>query len=443
MNPLLRRFQGFIKDQHLFEPSDTILAAVSGGADSMLMLHLLLEAGYTIGIAHCNFMLRGEESDGDAQFVRDYAQSRQLPLHVIEFATEEYAQEHKLSIEMAARELRYAWFAELRSKFNYTAIAVAHHADDVVETFHINLSRASGLRGLTGIKAKNGDIRRPMLFATRNEIMDAIESEGLSYRTDSSNLEDVYTRNKFRLDVLPKLVQINPSYPQSVLRSIQLLEESYQIVQASVRQAKNACTYIKNGVFTIDIQKIKAFSPLNTYIYELLHDYGINPQQAHDLVKGIDSTEAIEFKTAGALIVKDRASISVLPDLADEGEYLIGMHETAIQQPIALRLSIQTKDAGFQISKDPLIAMLDADLLSFPLTIRRWKAGDSFCPIGMKGKKKKLSDYFTDAKCSAAEKRNGYVLESSGKIAWLIGHRLDERFKISDRTQRILTIRLF
>jgi len=415
---------------------------VSGGADSILMAHLLIATGYQVSIAHCNFKLRGTESDDDAAFVQNFALQNNIPFYQIEFETEAYAIKNKLSIEMAARELRYNWFQQLKQEFDYQSIAIAHHADDVVETFHINLSRGSGIKGLTGIKAKNGDIARPLLFSSRKEILAEIAKIGLSYRTDSSNLESVYTRNKFRLDIIPQLEKINPSYTNSVLRSIQLLEESYQIINQAIDQARKICCSSKNGIFTIELEKLKMFSPLNTYIYELLQAYGINTQQAHNLTNSLDSTESLEFKTPTYLIIKDRQFIYALQEKHETTEVLIERNETEIKFPIRLQFTITDKTDSFKICKDSQVASLDLDLLKFPLTLRKWTKGDVFCPIGMKGKKKKLSDYFVDAKLSAIQKLNAYILESDDKVVWLVGHRLDERFKITDKTKKILTIQI-
>lgn len=441
---MLARFLEHIEKNSLCEKSAKILLAVSGGADSVVMAELFHRAGYKFGIIHCNFQLRGEESDADEAFVRDLAVKKyHVPFFVTHFDTKKYAEQHKRSIQEAARELRYAYFEEIRKKEHYSSLATAHHADDNIETFFINLLRGSGISGLAGIPVKQKNIIRPLLFAYRSEIEEYAKKNKLKYRTDSSNKDTKYLRNKIRNKLMPVMEQIYPQYRSAINTSITNLRNTETAYRAYLEKISLIKTN-KNGLKTISIKDLKKLEPASHYLFEFISAFGFNKHVCDDICNALDEAPGKLFLSPTHRLVKDRENL-ILEQLTNEAPGRIFFLNDGVKQmsdPIKLKLSVKKSPAITVFSTDKNLALLDKDRLVFPLTIRKWQKGDYFYPLGMKCKKK-LSDFFTDHKFSVIDKENTWLLCSEDKIVWVIGWRIDERFKISARTQNILQLKWF
>lgn len=414
-----QRIALYIDHNKLFSPKDKILVALSGGADSVALLRLLLALGYVCEAAHCNFHLRGAESDRDETFVRQLCEEYQIPLHVIHFETEREAEERHISIEMAARELRYAWFEEVRRGYGITVIAVAHHQDDSVETLLLNLIRGTGINGLRGIQPKNGNIVRPLLCLNREEIIGYLQDIRQDYVTDSTNLQDEYTRNKIRLNLLPMMQEINPSVKESILKTAQHLNDAAVIYNKGIEEAKQR-TLTEEG---INIQALQKEPTSETILFEILHPLGFNASQVKDIYRALEGQSGKVFSSTGWQVVKDRELLLISPT------------QKAIKPVLEIKEHIYTKD--FIIPRDKNTACFDADKLLQPLSLRLWQYGDTFVPFGMKGKKK-VSDYLTDRKFSLPRKEQQWVLCCGDDIIWLIGERTDNRFKVDEKTKKAL-----
>ncbi len=414
-----------ISEKRLFAPDDKILVALSGGADSVALLRVLLLEGYTCVAAHCNFHLRGEESDRDENFVRTLCSNLHVPLQVVHFDTTGYASQKGISIEMAARELRYAWFEQVRTEVGAKVIAVAHHRDDSVETFLLNLVRGTGINGLKGIAAINGVIVRPLLDVNREEILEFLKNLHQDYVTDSTNLQDEYTRNKLRLNVIPMLKEINPSVCESIAETARRLSD----VEAVYREAmKVACARVteEEGRFSIP-RIVKEVSPL-AVLFELFHPYGFNAAQLKDIYRSLEAESGRLFYSENYVLLRDRDCLLLkkresLPDVSHK----ILHHE------------VREMETGFKVSRDPKIACLDADKLVEPLTLRRWQSGDKFIPFGMNGFKK-VRDYLRDRKFTLFEKDNQCVVCSGNDIVWLVNERTDNRFRVTENTRRVMLL---
>lgn len=413
----------YIAHNKLFEPKDKILVALSGGADSVALLRLLLDLGYTCEAAHCNFHLRGEESNRDEAFVRQLCEEQQVSLHIVHFDTEQVAKEKHISIEMAARELRYDWFEKMRKECGATVIAVAHHQDDSVETLLLNLLRGTGINGLCGIRPKNGHIVRPLLCLDRKDILDYLSFLGQAYVTDSTNLQDEYTRNKIRLNLLPLMQEINPSIKESLLKTAEHLNDAATIYSKSIEEAKQRVSPPQG----IRIDALLQEAAPETLLFEMLHPIGFNASQIKDIYRSLDGQPGKSFCSADWRVVKDRELLLIEP-----------LQEAA--QP-TLEIKEYTYTADFVIPRDKHTACFDADKLTSPLSLRLWQQGDTFVPFGMKGRKK-VSDYLTDRKFSLLRKEQQWVLCCGDDIIWLVGERTDNRFRIDASTRRVLVIRL-
>ena len=430
----------YIDRGKLLSLNDKVLVALSGGADSVALLRLLLQLGYCCEAAHCNFHLRGEESCRDEEFVKMLCRTCDVPLHIVHFETKEYAQEHHLSIEMAARVLRYSWFEQLRKEGSFDVIAIAHHRDDSVETFLLNLIRGTGINGLCGIRARNGFIVRPLLEVGRDDILSYLGSLGQDFVTDSTNMQDEYMRNKIRLNILPMMESINPSVKESIAATASRLEEAAHIYNKVMDEGRQR-VLDEQG---ISIERLLDESAPKSLLFELISPLGFNASQTDEIFRSLDGQPGKQFFSAGWRILKDRTYLLLqrldevsktddLPkELPDKGE-LIYYKEKSIY----VTKEVYTPD--FRIPKERNVACLDTRKLTFPLTIRHWKAGDSFIPFGMKGKKL-VSDYLTDRKFSRKAKEETYVVCSGEKIAWLVGERSDDRFRVDDKTEEVVIL---
>lgn len=440
---MLQLLKKFIRDEGLFTSKQKILLAVSGGLDSSVMCHLFHKAGYRFAIAHCNFGLRSKESDGDETFVKNMAMKYNSPFYVERFETLKFAKKNKMSVQMAARQLRYDWFEKIRSSEGFNYIAIAHHRDDETETFFINLIRGTGISGLHGILPKKNKIIRPLLFATRKDIETYAKKEKISFREDSSNLSQKYVRNRIRQTILPALKEMNPSVETTIKKDIERLREVELIFKQAIEEKRKKLvkkSRLAKGTETIPIAGLKKLEPIKTWLYELLNPYNFNIETVNDVISSLWKTSGKQFFSPTHRIIKDRESliISSLPTMQNNS-VSIGLKTKTISNPVRLKISKVTRTPGWKTPPDKTIACLDYDKLVFPLTLRKWKAGDSFYPLGM-DKKKKLSDFLIDNKVPIHQKEQTYVLESGNKIIWIVGHRIDNRFRITEDTGEIYCI---
>jgi tRNA(Ile)-lysidine synthase len=381
--------------------------------------------------------LRGDESFRDEQFTIDFTKRLQVPLCKISFETNKYAQENRLSVEMAARELRYRWFEELLNTYDADAVAVAHHRDDSVETLLINLTRGSGLTGLTGIKPKNGKVVRPLLCVSREDIFSYIEENGLEYVTDSSNSSDIYTRNFIRLKVIPLLEEINPSVKASMARTANHLYDASLIYNHSIEEARKVITQNNR----LSISALLSFPAPATILYEMLKPYGFSRTVCESIFTVLEKDSGKIFYSSTHRLLKDRSDllIDVLSG-EDNRAYLINLEDDNVDLPVELKPEIVVIKEDYQIEKDKKFAYFDFDKLSFPLVLRHWQEGDWFVPFGMKGKKK-ISDYFSDKKFSLFDKEKTWLLCSGQDVIWIVGERTDNRYRIEKTTKRVLKLK--
>jgi len=433
----------------LFLPGERILLAVSGGMDSVAMARLFHQAGFSFGIAHVNFSLRGEESDREEHFVRSLAQGYGVPFFSVRFDTAAYAKENGLSIQMAARELRYRWFLAIRQDNGYQYVATAHHLDDQAETFLINLARGTGLAGLHGIFPKKGDLIRPMLFTDRPRIARFIRENSIAYMEDSSNEEIKYQRNRIRHRVIPEMEKLNPRFRQELGETINRIREAGTIYRKAVEAERaRLVRQEEKGELRIPIGELLALQPLNTWVYELLQPYGFTPGTVANILLAAGNEPGKYFHSTSHRLLVDREELIIVPSAMVTGQddgwelgFDILTGRGAIHEPLELAWDI-LDEAPERPDPSPLVAMLDADKLEFPLRIRRWRPGDAFYPLGMK-KPKKLSDFFIDIKLSRLEKEQAFLLCSGDQIAWVIGHRIDDRFRMTFSTKRVLALKVF
>jgi tRNA(Ile)-lysidine synthase len=434
----------YIQRENLFKPKEKILLAVSGGVDSVVLCDLFHAAGMSVGIAHCNFNLRAAESDGDEQFVKELAANYKTSFHHIRFDTDAYAKKNKVSIQVAARELRYEWFEKIRTHYNYNYIATAHHQGDVIETFFINLIRGTGISGLRSIVPKQGNIIRPLLFATKKSILAYAEKNKITYREDSSNASDKYLRNKIRHHLLPVLNELSPVAETAIVHSIEKLREAEFIYKKAIEDVHSKLCIERGNTICMAIPELKKLNPVATYLYELLKPYGFNAASANDIINVLSGESGKQFLSSTHRLIKDRDFLIIEPlTTAETGEeYLIEKDQVEFKIPGSeLNLYFQFTTPEYPISNAISTTAIDLAKLNFPLTIRKWKVADVFHPLGMKGKKK-LSDFFIDKKLSLIEKENTWLLCSDETIVWVIGMRLDDRFKVNENTKKMVVIEL-
>jgi tRNA(Ile)-lysidine synthase len=416
------------------------LLAVSGGIDSMVMAHLFITSGYRCAIAHCNFSLRGEESDADEDFVRTFAETQGVPFHTIRFDTNKYAAENKIPIQLAARELRYHWFEELRQTHGFDKIAVAHNADDNLETFFINLLRGAGLNGLTGMSSHTDYIIRPLLGCSRKYVEEYAIANNVRYREDSSNLSDKYLRNKLRHRVLPVLDDIHPAFREKAAESIAYLDKANQFIETETALFLQYSSFAKGDDTYISLADVREFHSPEILLFYILKTYGFRGATIANISACIDNAvSGKQFFSSTHCLVIDRTHLIISPPLDDTSPYTIDINADIHAETFDLRCEIVEKDANFRLMRDKNVGEFDLSKLTFPLTLRRCKDGDRFVPLGMKGQKK-LSDFFIDLKLSVIEKHRRFVLISGNDIIWIVGIRPDERFKVTESTKQILRI---
>lgn len=418
-----QRITQYIEKEDLFSSDSKILVALSGGADSVALLCILHAAGYHCEAAHCNFHLRGKESNRDEQFVRQLCKRYGIRLHTIDFDTTRYATEKHISIEMAARELRYNWFEEIKNQCQADVVAVAHHQDDSVETILLNLIRGTGITGLLGIRPRNGVIVRPLLCINREEIMCYLQSIGQDYVTDSTNLEDEYTRNKIRLNILPLMQTINPSIKNSLIETSNYLNDVATIYNRYTEEVKERIVTAE-GIRICELVKEPAPEAL---LFEILHPLGFNSAQIKDIANSLHGQPGKLFSSKEWRVIKDREFLLVENIQSEDKEGF----------PFQIIKEEKEYTSEFQIPREKGIACFDADKLDGAISYRKWRTGDTFIPFGMKGKKK-VSDYLTNRKFSISQKERQWVLCCGKRIAWLIGERTDNRFRIDETTKRVV-----
>ncbi len=439
----IKRFLDFIAQNKLFGPADKVLAAVSGGMDSVLMARLLKAAGFNFAIAHCNFQLRGDEADADQQFVYSLASELDIPIHSIKFDTKKYAADHKISIQMAARELRYQWFREISQQGGYDAIALAHHQNDAIETILLNLTRGTGIAGMHGILPKNGNLVRPLLFLNRDEIADIIKTEHFKYVEDSSNSSTKYARNKLRLEVIPKLKELNPTLEDTFehnlkhFRSLEILLE-----QRLAEMRKDLFIFNDDGIH-IPIEGVKKLHPQQLLLFGLLQEYGFNETTVDDIISALEKHPGRVFESGNYTLVLDRQELILSKKQSGHTTNVkinTGDHEAHYGH---YKLNILHDDSPLIIKDNPLAASIDTDLLIYPLTLRAWQQSDYFYPLGMKVKKK-LSDFFIGQKIPLHEKKQvPLLINGNGDIIWIGGYRPDNRYKVSTKTKKVTIFELY
>jgi tRNA(Ile)-lysidine synthase len=420
--------------------TNSFLVAVSGGIDSVVMAHLFKSAGLNFAIAHCNFKLRGEESDGDQQFVNKLADNMQVSFYCTDFDTREYAAEHGISVQMAARDLRYAWFYETAENQGYDFIAAGHNKNDIIETMLLNLARGTGFRGLMGIRARHNKLIRPLLFAPRETIEGYARANDLKWREDSSNQETKYNRNKIRHDIIPAFESINSAFIQNALDTVRRIEHTGQLLDMYLRQVKDDIWTELSDRIMINIDNLKKYPANDILLFELLRDFGVSQLSGEMLINTIDTSTGKQFHTRTHTITRDRNFLIITKNTSREFcETLIGPDTVLIDYPVRMFFSMIEKNSEFIIPTRRNVAVLDADKISFPMILRGWKNGDRFQPLGLNGTKK-VSDFLINIKLPLPDKKHVWILESGGEIAWVVNHRIDERFRITNDTMRILFI---
>ncbi|MGI8580841.1 MAG: tRNA lysidine(34) synthetase TilS [Chitinophagaceae bacterium] len=472
---LLQHFKDFIKRENLFQAKDKLLLAVSGGVDSVVLCELCTQAGYDFVIAHCNFKLRGEESERDENFVRDLAKKYDAEILVKKFDTEKYAEENKIGIQEAARNLRYEWFfslignksARMAPSDRQSArpddpvgrviskeieenlqspianwIVTAHHANDNTETLLINFFKGTGISGLRGILPKHGKIIRPLLFAKKEELIEFAKKNDLNFVEDSSNASDKYTRNYFRNQLIPSIQKVFPQAEDNLLNNLERFRDIELLYEQSIQFHKKKLIEKKGKEIHIPVLKLLKSAPLSTIVYEIIKDFGFTSNQTEEVIKLLDSESGKYIQSRSYRILKNRKWLIITSTDTTIADNILVEEKDKIVEFANGTLKFQklTADTS-QLTSDNAVAMLDAAEISYPLLLRKWKQGDYFYPLGMK-KKKKLSRFFIDLKLSLVEKEKVWVLEMNKKIIWIVGGRIDERFKITSKTKDILKISL-
>ena len=439
----VKNFTDFVDQNNLFEHNNKVLAAVSGGMDSVLMAHLLKAAGFNFGIAHCNFQLRGDEALADQQVANKLAAELNVPFHTVDFDTREYAAEKKISIQMAARELRYQWFREISQQAGYDFVALAHHQNDAIETILLNLTRGTGIAGMHGILPKNGSWVRPMLFLNREEIQHMVSTHALTYVEDSSNSSTKYARNKIRLEVIPKLKELNPALESTFEQNLKHFRDLELLLQERISLLKETLFIIQGDEIHLPVEEIKKLSPQRLLLFGLLQEYGFNETTIEDILSSLNKHSGRIFESPGCLLILDRENL-ILTKKARALETIINISEEQRDAHFHnYRLGILHDDSPLIIKDNPMAVSIDTSLLVYPLTLRAWQQGDQFRPLGMKTRQK-LSDFFIHQKVPLHQKTQiPLLVNGNGDIMWIGGYRPDERYKVSKKTKKVTIFELY
>lgn len=435
-------FRKHINDHHLCNKGDKILLAVSGGADSMTMADIFIKEGFSTGIAHCNFQLRGDDADRDELLVKTFSLKNNIPFYSIHFETKSFSEEKRLSIEEAARILRYAWFEKIREHHGYTFIATAHHQNDNNETLLFNFFRGTGIHGLHSIPVKQGKIIRPILFLTKKGIKEYVIENNIPYGEDITNSSDDYTRNYLRNTIIPMLEKQFPGLEKRLNQNIKRFAEAEQLYNESIDRYRKYLIEEKENEFFIPILKLKKCTPLDTITYEIFKGWNFSFDQSQQIIQILDSDPGKSVESKTHRLIRDRKWLIISPLAEKNVSYILIEKDRSPVETANLSLHLQLQSGeGYKIPAESHIASLDAAKITFPLLLRTWKQGDYFYPLGL-GKKKKLSRFFIDQKVPLHEKEKKWVLESGKRIIWVVGMRVDDRFKITKGTKEVLKITL-
>ena len=440
---MITQFVKNIEKTKLFGPDQSVILAVSGGMDSVVMAHLFYRSGYQFALAHCNFKLRGNDSELDELFVKELADKLNVPFYCKSFNTKLFAKTQKVSIQMAARDLRYRWFEELRKSEGYNYVATAHHKNDLAETVLINLARGTGLRGLKGVPMKGDGIIRPLLIFERKEIEAFVNDNELKYREDSTNKEEKYLRNKIRHQVVPVFEEINPSFIANIEELSRIVYGNQSLLDSMIDQVLGKYVKKEGDTVRIPIDVLSAYAARDVLLFELLREYGFQPSVVSDIAESLEGQAGKIFYSSSHSCLKDRDYLIISTQKEPKAdEYSVNFNQKDIIIPGAKLIFSYHKDFSLsQIIADNNTAFMDADKLRYPLVLRKPRHGDYFLPLGMSGKKK-ISDFLTDVKIPRTEKKNIWLLTSDDKIAWVVGFRIDNRFRVKKTTQRVLEIKL-
>lgn len=437
---MLQKVLGFIQQHQLCNPDSKILAAVSGGIDSVVLCEVLHQLNYTFAIAHCNFGLRAEDAEADQVFVRKLAKNYEVPFFTDNFDTKAFAAQEKLSIQMAARNLRYAWFEKIRQQENYDYIATAHHSNDTTETVLLHITKGTGIAGLHGIPPKNGYIIRPMLSVAKDDIYEFVTENKLIWREDSSNETTKYQRNKIRLEVIPLLKEINPNLEETVQQTTERVSHAESIVAAYIDTIAKQAVVQEDEATYVNLTPLLDATGLPVVLHELLRPFNFSYSVVLELADALEGISGKQFESPTHTLVKDRDQLVITAKNLDQfGSIIISADQTEVKVGNYV-LKLCYSDANkYKLNTKPTVAALDAGQLKFPLKLRSWQEGDWFVPLGMNGKKK-ISDFLIDKKVPANLKAQTLVLVSDQSIIWIVGQRLDNRFKVTDKTERVLEI---
>lgn len=439
---MIKRFEEYIAHLELFNKENKIILAVSGGLDSMVMADLFVKSGYKIAIAHCNFRLRAREAGGDEEFVESFAQKAGIPFFKRRFNTRAWAAKNGISIQMAARDLRYRWFNKLMRLYHYDFVATAHHADDDIETFFINLIRGTGINGLSGIAPRMRNFVRPLLFASREEILQYARDNNIEWREDSSNRETKYVRNQIRHKVIPLFTETSPGFKTMMYANMQRIAQAAVLYKKEIENQRLRCVMQFSSSTLISIPKLLQLQPPETYLFEFLQPYGFSWEKTMDVFRSLNSQPGKQFYSLTHKLVKDRDYLMIerrTTSVAKVKEWFINDTVGEIRKPLNMQFEVLDHHGKFRKSATENLAHLDLDKLSFPLILRHWKTGDFFYPLGMENRKK-LSDFFTDLKLDLHQKQKVWLLCSGKEVVWVCGYRIDNRYKITASTRKILKI---
>lgn len=436
---MLEQLLNHINRHNLCKTKDKILLAVSGGVDSMVMFHLLKDAGFQIAVAHCNFQLRGAASDADEAWLEDTCRQFKVPFYARRFDTNGYATGRGVSIQMAARDLRYDFFGELVLTEGFDYVATAHHLNDTIESILLNLVRGTGMDGLRGIAPKKDKIIRPLLFATRDMIIEYAREQGISWREDASNALDDYQRNFLRHQVIPKLKELNPAFEEGFRKTHERLLAAREFARAYIEEIRStACVRRDENSMAIDIRSVRQSKDPAVLLWEMIKDLGFKYDQCRKIAGEHQPGKIFLSETHQLLVDRtqyfvDKKQMSIfLSQSIPQGQRIVG-------EKTRMLMIKEVSQSDFKLVKDSAVAQLDADRIAFPLLWRRWEAGDYFVPLGMRSEKK-VSDFLIDLKIPFNSKADITVLEAGGKIVWVVGHRINERYKVTPETTRILVI---
>ena len=441
---MLDQFLTFINKHNLIQPSQKVLLAISGGMDSVVMCDLFSKAKFDFVIAHCNFGLRGEDSNEDEMFVKKLSIKYKVPFVITTFQTSEFADNEKISTQMAARILRYEWFEKVRNEHNCDYIATAHHQNDVLETVFLNLTKGTGIAGLHGIKAKKEHLIRPMLFAEKDNIFEYVVENQIIWREDSSNDSNKYQRNSIRNEVVPLLKKINPNLENTIQQTVERISAVEEIFETEMEMLRKQITWSDTQATYVNYKAIQTLSQPMIKLSEMLKLFHFTYPQCQDIFEAFDKDPGKIFLSPTHILVKDRTELVITKKNLQVFESQV--IENGVKEFLSDNINLKIgesfeKTEDFVVPNAKKMACLDANKVRFPLQIRKWKDGDWFCPLGM-NKKKLISDFLIDIKVPLNLKKEVYVLTSNGSIVWVVGHRIDDRFKVTDKTEKVFLMEI-